>query len=150
MPPQPNLLAQAHAALERRFVPPLPPSTYVAGAKLGVNIIIAIVFLVLITILSLACICCICIRRSKSKRRARRLAKEAAESKALPPKINKRNARWYAPGLVKDEEMEMASFIGQRKDVVEKPERVRGGWKDVFRGVPVPARSATAGFRNLY
>jgi hypothetical protein len=135
MPPQPSLLTQAHDALERRFVPPLPPSTYIAGAKLSVNIIVAIVFLILITILSLACICCICIRRSKSKKRARRLAKEAAESKALPPKINARNARFFGPGIVKDEELEMASFIGQEfgKGEVRKPGRVRGGWREVLR-----------------
>jgi hypothetical protein len=149
MPPQPNLLSQAHDALERRFVPPLPPSTYIAGAKLSVNIIIAIVFLILITILSLACICCICIRRSKSKRRARSLAKEAAESKALPPKINRRNARFFGPGIVKDEELEMANFIGQKfgKGEVRKPERVRGGWREVLRRDSRSAAPARDGLR---
>jgi hypothetical protein len=131
MAPNPNLLAEA---LQRRFVPPLPPSTYIAGAKLSVKLVIAIILLVILTILSLVCTCCICIRRSKSKRRARRLAKEAAESKALPPKINKRNARFYAPGLCrKDEDVEMNAFLGQRE--VRKPERVSGGWRDVMRGV---------------
>jgi hypothetical protein len=122
--------------VERRVVPPLPPSTYVAGAKLSINLITAIIFFVLVTIILLACLCCICIRRSKSKRRARRLAKEAAESKALPPRINKRNAKFFAPGLQKDvEKFEMDGFLGQRREDVKKPERARGGWRDVMRSV---------------
>jgi hypothetical protein len=142
MPPALNLLSE----LDRRY---LPPSTYIAGAKLSVKLIIAIVFIILITVLSLACICCICIRRAKSRRRARRLAKLAAENKALPPRINKRNAKFFAPGLYKAEEFEMDSFLGQRREDVKKPERVRGGWREVMRGVtksePKPAGSARDG-----
>jgi hypothetical protein len=148
MPPQPNLLTQTRVALPRRFVPPLPPSTYIAGAKLSVNIVIAIVFLVLITVLSLACICCICIRRSKSKRRARKLAKEAAESKALPPKINRWNAKFYAPGLHKEvEQFEMGSFIGQSKEEVRKPENIRGGWRELLRSAPRRSEPRRDGLR---
>ncbi|KAE9371677.1 hypothetical protein N431DRAFT_426317 [Stipitochalara longipes BDJ] len=136
MAPNPTLLFAEAQSLTRRFVP-VPPSTYIAGAKLSVKLIIAIVFIILISILSVACLCCICIRRAKSKRRARRLAKEAAESKALPPKINRRNARFFGPGIVKDEEVEMASFLGQDvgRQEVRQPNRVRGGWREVMRAV---------------
>lgn len=64
------------------------------------------------------------------------MAKEPAKSRALPPKINKRNARSYGPGMHKDvEQFEMGSFTGQRNEEVRKPERVRGGWKEVVRGL---------------
>jgi hypothetical protein len=148
MPPLVALLGE----IERRFVPPLPPSTYIAGAKLSVKLIIAIVFLIFITILSVVCICCICIRRAKSKRRAARLAKLAVENKALPPKINKRNAKFFAPGLYKEvEQFEMDSFLGQRREEVKRPERVRGGWREVMRGVTrsetKPATPVRGGWR---
>ena len=128
-------------SLAPRFA--LPPSTYISGAKLSLKLILAIIFLVLITILSLACLCYICIRRRKARRHARRLAREAAESKALPPRINRRNARWFGPGIVReeqmrrDEEVEMERFIGQGEVEMEvrMPGRVRGGWREVMRAV---------------
>lgn len=71
------------------------------------------------------------------------------ESKALPPKINRRNARFFGPGIVKDEELEMANFIGQKfgKGEVRKPERVRGGWREVLRSDSRYAAPARDGLR---
>jgi hypothetical protein len=124
------------AALLKRILP-IPPSTYVHGATISVKIAIALVVMVLATLLTMMLICCVCIKRSRRKSRAKRLAKEREESRALPAKINHRNARFYGPGIDKDlatvEDLEMGSFIDQ-KDEMQAPERAWVRWKEVLRG----------------
>ena len=158
--PHTNPLAVALPHLTKRIIP-LPPSTYIHGAKLSIEVIIAIVFLILISLLTIILICCICMKRRKMKRRANQRAKEAAESKQLKPRINGRNAKFFAPGLVVERErdresdyqmgwervrgmrrkdVEMGSFIGQGGEgsqvegEVKRPERIWGKWKGVLRG----------------
>jgi hypothetical protein len=95
------LLASGVLALPLKpRVVPLPPSTYVHGAKIATKlIIILVVALTVVTFAAvLACYCCC--KRRKSRARRRRLEKERAESKQLKPKINGRNARFFAPGMV--------------------------------------------------
>ncbi|KAE8443427.1 hypothetical protein EG329_001909 [Mollisiaceae sp. DMI_Dod_QoI] len=144
----------------RRFVP-VPPSTYVSAAKLSTKAILLIVILILVTLILSTCTCYICIKRRRSRARARRLAKQSAESRQLKPRINKRNARFFAPGLVmdkiererlreeretekawagKEEEYEMWKFGavgGVHVEEVKRPEKAKGGWKEVLRGVVV-------------
>lgn len=142
--------------LEQRFVP-IPPSTYVSAGKLSAKVIILIVLTVFVTLILSTCTCYICIKRRRSRARARRLAKERSESKQLRPRINQRNAKFFAPGLVMDkierkrlreqretelawagksEEYEVWKYqAGIDVEEVQKPGRVKSGWREVMRGV---------------
>ena len=58
----------------------------------------------------------------------------------MKPRINRRNARFFGPGmdLDKGEEVEMGSFIGQNGGSggeVRRPGRIKGGWREVMRVV---------------
>jgi hypothetical protein len=113
---------------------PIPHQTYVAGAQISVKLAIAIIVLIFVVIAFSVCLCCICFRRSRNRRLTRRFAREAAVSKALPPKINRANAKFYGPGMgVGVEEVEMGSFVGQEGGV-RRPERVWVRWREVLRG----------------
>lgn len=148
MAPQIMNLLRSHALIPR-FVP-IPPSTYIHAAKLSAKLIVAIVLLVLVSILTITLLCCCCIKRRRRRARARRLAKEAAESKQLKPRINRRNARFFAPGLVLERErqsqrgvdVEMGTWVGEserrsssgRGREVKMPERAWVRCKEVLRG----------------
>jgi len=128
------------AALLSPRVLPIPPSTYVKGATISTKLAIALVILVLVALLTMMLVCCICVKRSRRRSRTKKLAKEREESRALPAKINSKNARFYGPGIDKDlrsvEEVEMGSFIGSDlgKEEVKAPERAWVKWKEVLRG----------------
>jgi len=130
----PPLLTTPTRLLKR--ILPIPPSTYVHGAAISVKLAIALLILVLVSILTMTLVCCICVKRSRRRSRARRLAKQAEENRALPPKINRGNAKFYGPGI-RVEEVEMGSFIGAEdlgKEEVKAPERAWVRWKQVLRG----------------
>ncbi|KUJ06876.1 uncharacterized protein LY89DRAFT_743512 [Mollisia scopiformis] len=144
------------ASLTRRYV---PPETYVAAAKLSAKAIILIVIFVLVSVILSTCTCYICIKRRRSRARARRLAREREQSKQLKPRINKRNARFFAPGLVmdkierdrlrdmretekawagKEDQYEMWKMnSGVHVEELKRPETAKGGWREVLRGVVV-------------
>jgi hypothetical protein len=90
--------------LEPRVVP-LPPSTYVHGAKIATKIIILLVIILTVTTIVAVLTCYCCCKRRKARARKRRLDEERAESKQLRPRINGRNAKFFGPGLV-DVELE--------------------------------------------
>jgi len=130
MPPPP--LTQ-HLAL--RYV---PPSMYIHGAKLSAKIIALIVIFTVITALFSTCLCYICIKRRRAKNRRLRRAKEERENRQLRPRINGRNARFFAPGLyAKREERKDDSWLsslpgrGKRGD---EGGREKGEWKDGLKG----------------
>ena len=96
----PLLCATVHGQpLKPRFVP-IPPSTYVHGAKIATKLIILIVITVTVATMFAALACYCCCKRRKTRARKRRLEKERRESKQLRPRINGRNAKFFAPGLV--------------------------------------------------
>ncbi|KAH7355274.1 hypothetical protein BKA65DRAFT_582067, partial [Rhexocercosporidium sp. MPI-PUGE-AT-0058] len=106
-----------------------PPSLAIHGAKLSAKIIALIIILIFVTLSFTSCLCYICIRRRRSKKRKRLLERERMESKQLKPRINARNARFFAPGLWGDG--------GRRGERVVKGEGEglgRKGWKEGLRG----------------
>jgi hypothetical protein len=132
----------------------VPPSMYVDGAKLSAKIIILIVIFTLVTVLLSTCTCYICCKRSRAKSRRKRLAREAAESKTLKPRINKRNAKFFAPGLhrqsydsrgsssLRGSSIELPKYGSWMKtEEVKRPERthldLRGTWRKIMRGEPI-------------
>lgn len=97
--PNPSL---AHPTSNSQLIPRyVPPSVYIHAGKLSAKLIALIVILVVVTALFSTCLCYICIKRRRSRARRRRLEKERRESKQLKPRINGRNARFFAPGLFK-------------------------------------------------
>jgi hypothetical protein len=96
----PLLGSGVHALPLLPRVVPLPPSTYVHGAKIATKLIIILVVTLSIVTIAAALACYCCCKRRKSRARRRRLEKERAESKQLKPRINGRNARFFAPGMV--------------------------------------------------
>lgn len=96
----PLLGSVVHALPLHPRVVPLPPSTYVHGAKIATKIIVILVVTLSFFTIAAALLCYCCCKRRKSRARRRRLEKERAESKQLKPRINGRNARFFAPGMV--------------------------------------------------
>jgi len=101
----PLICATTHAQPVEPRVVPLPPSTYVHGAKIATKIIILLVITLTVSTIVAVLACYCCCKRRKARARKRRLDKERAGSKQLRPRINGRNAKFFAPGLV-DVELE--------------------------------------------
>jgi hypothetical protein len=127
MPPSTNQLK----ALDVRILP-VPHSTHARGAQISVKLAIAILVLIVVFVAFCLALCYFCVRRRRNARRVAMLVQEGRESKALKPKINRANAKFYGPGMgIGVEEVEMAGFVGEE---VRRPERVRGKWREVMRG----------------
>jgi len=105
-------------------VVPLPPSTYVHGARIATRTIIILVVTLTVFTIAAALGCYCCCRRRKSRARRRRLERERAESRQLKPRINGRNARFFAPGM-KDVDVEMKDWRKGRSSVQVEVEEVR-------------------------
>ncbi|KAH6722900.1 hypothetical protein BKA61DRAFT_663633 [Leptodontidium sp. MPI-SDFR-AT-0119] len=87
--------------LKPRYV---PPSVYIHGAKLSAKIIALITILVIVTVFFSSCLCYICIKRRRIRKRRLERERERADNRQLKPRINRRNARFFAPGLVREGE----------------------------------------------
>ncbi|PVH80420.1 hypothetical protein DL98DRAFT_515507 [Cadophora sp. DSE1049] len=116
----------------------VPPSMYIHGAKLSAKLIALIVILTVVTALFSTCLCYICIKRRRARNRRLRREKEERKNKQLRPRINGRNARFFAPGLyAKKEERKEESWLsglagsGKRGETGGKG---KGGWKDGLKG----------------
>ncbi|KAG4427420.1 hypothetical protein IFR05_017098, partial [Cadophora sp. M221] len=82
--------------LNPRYV---PPSVYIHGAKLSAKLIILLTILAVVSTLFTSCLCYLCIKRRRRNRRIRlqrQREREEMENKQLRPRINGRNARFYA------------------------------------------------------
>ncbi|KAH9213537.1 hypothetical protein DL95DRAFT_462851 [Leptodontidium sp. 2 PMI_412] len=104
--------------LKPRYV---PPSVYIHGAKLSAKLIALITILVIVTVFFSSCLCYICIKRRRIRKRRLERERERAENRQLKPRINRMNARFFAPGLVREGEGEGIGGNGR-------------GWKEGLRG----------------
>ncbi|KAH7411342.1 hypothetical protein BKA64DRAFT_704445 [Cadophora sp. MPI-SDFR-AT-0126] len=116
----------------------VPPSMYVHGAKLSAKLIALIVILTVFTALFSTCLCYICIKRRRARSRRLRREKEERENKQLRPRINGRNAKFFAPGLYamkegKKDESWLSDLAGRVRRG-EDGRKSRGGWKEGLKG----------------
>ncbi|KAG9233629.1 hypothetical protein BJ875DRAFT_463682 [Amylocarpus encephaloides] len=117
-----------HPALLSRYV---PPETAIAAAKLSTQAIVIIVFVVVLATVAFGLTCYCCCKRQIWRYRARRIARAKARELTQgskvpfykrPLRINGENAKFYAPGLRTERQIDHDMQTGRelRSSVAKK------------------------------